>query len=307
MIQRRGLASQWTAINPVLEIGEFGFEEDTQKFKVGDGETTWNNLPYFINEDLLPDISAGIAGLTELIQTSVSTAVSTAVAGLVDSAPAALDTLNELAAAVADDATFANTITNALANKADATHSHTLDGLSDVSVSSATTGQFLKKNSDGSWGPGTVTAVVSYTDLTNVPSTFPPSTHTHAYSSLTGIPSTFAPSAHTHAASEILTTVKDDANTSYSMIASDAGKMIRLTSGSAITFTVQDVLSNNGDSVVVLQDGTGQITFSGGANTNLAGAGTDAGALKTRTRYSIATIVRVAANQYRIFGDLAMV
>jgi hypothetical protein len=40
------------------------------------------------------------------------------VAATVDAAPAALDTLNELAAALGDDANFASTITNSLATKA---------------------------------------------------------------------------------------------------------------------------------------------------------------------------------------------
>lgn len=44
--------------------------------------------------------------------------VTAAVAAVVDAAPAALDTLNELAAALGDDANFATTITNALAAKA---------------------------------------------------------------------------------------------------------------------------------------------------------------------------------------------
>jgi|TARA_R100000479_G_scaffold53841_1_gene25510 hypothetical protein len=40
------------------------------------------------------------------------------VAGLIDSAPGALDTLNELAAAIGDDANFSTTVTNSLATKA---------------------------------------------------------------------------------------------------------------------------------------------------------------------------------------------
>lgn len=44
--------------------------------------------------------------------------VNTAVSNLVDSAPLALDTLNELAAALNDDASFSTTVTNALAGKA---------------------------------------------------------------------------------------------------------------------------------------------------------------------------------------------
>jgi hypothetical protein len=46
--------------------------------------------------------------------------VDTAVANLVDSAPAALDTLNELAAALGDDANFSTTVTNSIATKQDA-------------------------------------------------------------------------------------------------------------------------------------------------------------------------------------------
>jgi hypothetical protein len=44
--------------------------------------------------------------------------VQAALAALVDSSPAALDTLNELAAALGDDPNFATTVTNALAGKA---------------------------------------------------------------------------------------------------------------------------------------------------------------------------------------------
>lgn len=43
--------------------------------------------------------------------------VTTAVANIVDSAPSALDTLNELAAALGDDANFSTTITNSIAGK----------------------------------------------------------------------------------------------------------------------------------------------------------------------------------------------
>lgn len=43
----------------------------------------------------------------------------TAVSNLVDAAPEALNTLNELAAALGDDANFATTVTNSLAGKLD--------------------------------------------------------------------------------------------------------------------------------------------------------------------------------------------
>lgn len=47
-----------------------------------------------------------------------------AAAALVDAAPATLDTLNELAAALGDDANFASTVTTALAGKSATGHSH---------------------------------------------------------------------------------------------------------------------------------------------------------------------------------------
>lgn len=51
-------------------------------------------------------------------------AAAAAAAALVDAAPGTLDTLNELAAALGDDANFASTVTTALAGKAATTHSH---------------------------------------------------------------------------------------------------------------------------------------------------------------------------------------
>ena len=50
---------------------------------------------------------------------ATETYVTTQVNNLVDAAPGALDTLNELAAALGDDANFSTTVTNSLANKAD--------------------------------------------------------------------------------------------------------------------------------------------------------------------------------------------
>lgn len=43
---RRGTASQWTSANPTLASGEFGYESDTGKFKIGTGTTSWSNLSY---------------------------------------------------------------------------------------------------------------------------------------------------------------------------------------------------------------------------------------------------------------------
>ena len=44
---RRGTASQWTSTNPTLAAGEWGFETDTGKAKIGNGSTNWTGLSYF--------------------------------------------------------------------------------------------------------------------------------------------------------------------------------------------------------------------------------------------------------------------
>lgn len=50
-------------------------------------------------------------------QIATTAFVATAIANLIASSPAALDTLNELAAALGDDANFSTTVTNSIATK----------------------------------------------------------------------------------------------------------------------------------------------------------------------------------------------
>ena len=43
---RRDTAANWTANNPTLAAGEFGWESDTNRFKIGTGASAWNDLVY---------------------------------------------------------------------------------------------------------------------------------------------------------------------------------------------------------------------------------------------------------------------
>lgn len=47
---KRGTAARWAEVNPVLQVGEPGYVKDSNRFKIGDGITAWNDLP-FIGED----------------------------------------------------------------------------------------------------------------------------------------------------------------------------------------------------------------------------------------------------------------
>lgn len=47
---RHGNSQTWTQKNPILDVGEPGYETDTGKVKIGDGFTFWNKLKYQPNE-----------------------------------------------------------------------------------------------------------------------------------------------------------------------------------------------------------------------------------------------------------------
>ena len=120
MQQRRGTAAQWISTNsgngPVLNAGEIGWESDTNKFKIGDGVNHWVDLDYFTTDSAA----------------SVTQQINDAIANLVDGAPALLNTLNELAAAIGDDPSFITTIATNLSNhESDTTNVH---GITDTAA-----------------------------------------------------------------------------------------------------------------------------------------------------------------------------
>lgn len=43
---RRDTSSNWSSANPVLSQGEIGLDLTTNQYKIGDGVTAWNSLPY---------------------------------------------------------------------------------------------------------------------------------------------------------------------------------------------------------------------------------------------------------------------
>jgi len=113
-----------------------------------DGSIT---IDSFVDEDNMSSNSA-----TKIpTQQSVKAYVDNEVAGLVDSAPATLDTLNELAAALNDDANFATTVTNSIATKVGLTGNETIAGIktfsSPITIHTATDAILNFKSSDDSW------------------------------------------------------------------------------------------------------------------------------------------------------------
>jgi len=48
ILLRRDLSQNWNYNDPVLMSGEPGYEMDTRKFKIGDGQTPWSQLQYYM-------------------------------------------------------------------------------------------------------------------------------------------------------------------------------------------------------------------------------------------------------------------
>lgn len=94
----------------------------------GDLTTIDNNLTVsatkYINCNRVPTTGDNVANKTY---------VDTAIANLVNSAPATLDTLNELATALGNDANFSTTVTNSLAGKASLSATQTITGATTMS------------------------------------------------------------------------------------------------------------------------------------------------------------------------------
>ena len=83
----------------------------------------------------IPTAPTANAG-TNTTQLATTAFVQGAVAGLVDTAPETLDTLNELAAALGDDPNFATTVTNSIAGKVSLTGDETVAGVKTFSNNS---------------------------------------------------------------------------------------------------------------------------------------------------------------------------
>jgi hypothetical protein len=50
---KRGTSTKWQELNLILADGEPGFERDTNRLKIGNGKTPWNDLPYISDGNII--------------------------------------------------------------------------------------------------------------------------------------------------------------------------------------------------------------------------------------------------------------
>ncbi len=91
-----------------------------------------------------------------------------------------------------------------------------------------------------------------------------------------------------------------DKSANYSIVAADLGTTIRST-GSAITITINNVLTQQGDRIDFIQAGAGQITFAAGSGVTLSSADSK---LKTAKQFAGASVVFGGSGVYYLIGNL---
>lgn len=96
--------------------------------------------------------------------------------------------------------------------------------------------------------------------------------------------------------------VTTSADTAYTLSTTDEGSVILFTSSSSVSVTAPNDAAGalpTGFIVHLHQDGTGQVTVVAGGGVTLL----KSNSAKTRTQYSSLSLIKVAANTYKIIGD----
>jgi hypothetical protein len=92
--------------------------------------------------------------------------------------------------------------------------------------------------------------------------------------------------------------------TTYTLVASDASKLVTTSNASPVTVTIPADIFAVGNIINVQSIGVGLTTISGGAVT-ITSTGASASAPILRTRYSACSIICTNTNVFTIIGDLA--
>lgn len=100
-------------------------------------------------------------------------------------------------------------------------------------------------------------------------------------------------------AANVSTTVTTESGTTYTTGTGDVGTLIVTTSSSAVTITVDNVLSV-GDRIDFFQSGTGTVSFAEGSGTTIQSIATS-----LAEQYSAATLICISSGNYMLVGNLA--
>lgn len=92
--------------------------------------------------------------------------------------------------------------------------------------------------------------------------------------------------------------------TTYTLVASDLGKLVTSSNASAVTITVPPSVFSTGNEIHVQSIGVGLTSFAQGSGVTITSTGATASAPTLRARYSACTIICTGSNTFTIVGDL---
>jgi hypothetical protein len=236
------------------------------------------------------------ADLSKPVSTAQATAIATAKSEVKDEilgagVPAALNTLDELAAALGDDANFASSVTTSL-------------GLKAPLASPTFTGTVTIPNGAALGTPASATL----TNATGLP------VATGIANLGTGVATFLATPSSANLASMvtdeigtgnlILSDIATNAQSaSYTLVLADKGKLVEISNASANTVTVppnSSVAFPVGSQITVLQTGAGQTTIAAGVGVTV----NSTPGLKLRAQWSSVTLIKRLTDTWVVVGDL---
>lgn len=226
---RRGTSGEWSSANPTLGAGEWGLDTSTKRYKIGDGLTAWNSLPY---ASILPNSSdlTGTSGIG--IQFSATTGI-----------PVTLSVTGVYSTQVIDfDSAVDARITNAAVSE---------EQVQDIIGSGDHISTGLLRNGTG--------IVIDYNDGSNIitinVSGYSYTGHTHDdryytetelntsgaggqvhWGNITNSPTGFTPVSHTHPSTQI----SDFTEAVQDVVGTNAGSTGFLRNGSGLAWTYTD-------------------------------------------------------------------
>lgn len=280
---RRGTAAQWTSANPTLAAGEFGYETDTGKAKIGNGSTAWSSLSYAITGEV-GDLTAVQAG-TGISVTNGTGPIPTVA---IDSTVATL--------------TGSQTLTNKTINGSNNT-------VTNISLTTGVTGTLPAANGGTgvtSLGSG-ITTWLGTPSSANLAAAVTDETGSGAL--VFGTSPTISGATLTNAIITQPFVTPTFSTNVYTLQLTDQGDILLASNGATagtINIPTDSVAFPTGTQITIVQTGAGQLTIQATTpgTTTVSSTGATATAPKLRVQYSSATCIKTAANTWLVVGDI---